>query len=80
MELKKPAKIRKKKKKKKKNMKTQLLIRCLKSKKQFIFLKNLCQYLPHFEQKVAKNVFFFKNCEFWSQFDITNVFLVKLPF
>ena len=24
--------------------------------------------------------YFLKNCEFWSKFDITNVFLVKFPF
>ena len=32
---------------------------------------------------MAKNVFFcdfLKNCEFWSKYDITNVFLVKFPF
>ena len=77
MKLKKSAKIRK-------NETTQHLMRCFKSKKQFkINFYNFCQFLAHFEQKVAKNVFFVifaKNCEFWSKFDITNVFLVKFPF
>ena len=55
MELKKSAKARK-------NEQTQHLIRCLKSKKQFkINFQNFCQFLAHFEQKVAKNVFF---CDF----------------
>ena len=52
MELKKAAKNRK-------NEKTQHLIRCFKSKKQFkVNFQNFCQFLAHFEQKVAKNVFF----------------------
>ena len=51
-EIKKTAKIRK-------NEKTQHLMRCFKSKKQFkINFYNFCQFLAHFEQKVAKNVFF----------------------
>ena len=77
MELKKLAKNRK-------NEKTQHLIRCFKSKKQFnIHFFNFCQFLAHFEQKVAKNMFFvifLKSYEFWLKFDITNVFLVKFPF
>ena len=77
MELKKSAKIGK-------NEKTQHLIRCFKSKKQFkINFKNFCQFLAHFEQKVAKKHVFcdhLKNCAFWSKFDITNVFLLQIPF
>ena len=77
MKLKKSAKIRK-------NEKTQHLIRCIKFKKQFkINFENFCQFLAHFEQKVAKKrVFcdFLKKYEFWSKFDIFNVFLVKFPF
>ena len=42
-----------------KNEKTQRLIRCFKSKKQFkINFYNFCPFLAHFEQKVAKNMFF----------------------
>ena len=42
-----------------KNEKKQHLMRCFKSKKQFkINFYNFCQFLAHFEQKVAKNVFF----------------------
>ena len=40
-------------------------------------------FQPILNKKVAKNVFFcdfLKNCEFWSKFNITNVFLVKFPF
>ena len=73
---KKSAKIRK-------NEKTQHLIRCLKSKKPFkINFQNFCQFLAYFEQKMAKNMFFviFSKTEFWSKFDIANVFLVKFPF
>ena len=82
IELKKSAKIHK-------NEKTQHLIRCFKSKKQFkIIFLILCQFLGHFEQKwqkkPPKNVFFCnffsKNCGFWSKFNINNVFLVKFPF
>ena len=52
MKLKKSAKIRK-------NEKMQHLMRCFKSKKQFkINFYNFCQFLAHFEQKAAKNVFF----------------------
>ena len=52
MKLKKSAKICK-------NEKTQHLMRCFKSKKQFkINFYNFCQFLAHFEQKVAKNAFF----------------------
>ena len=52
MELKKLAKNRK-------NEKTQHLIRCFKSKKQFkINFQNFCLFLAYFEQKVAKNMFF----------------------
>ena len=55
--------------------------RCFKFKKQFkINFLNFCQFLAHFEQKVAKSVFFcdfLKKYEFWSKFDIFNVFLVK---
>ena len=55
MELKKSAQICK-------NEKTQHLIRCFKSKKQFkIKFLNFCLFLAYFEQKVAKNVFF---CDF----------------
>ena len=41
-----------------------------------------CLFLAYFEQKVAKNMFFvfLKNGAFWSKFNITNVFLVKLSF
>ena len=47
-----------------------------KSKKEFkIYFWNLYLFLAYFEQKD-----FLKNCEFWSKFDITNVFLMKLPF
>ena len=57
---------------------------CFKSKKEFkINFWNFCLFLAYFEQKVAKNVFFVifsKTVEFWSKFDITNVFLVKIPF
>ena len=77
MELKKSAKIHK-------NEKTQYLIRCFKYKKQVkINFKKFCLFLAYFEQKVAKNMFFcdfLKNCQFWSKFDIINVFLVKFPF
>ena len=77
MKLKKSAKNRK-------NEKTQHLMGCFKSKKEFkINFWNLYIFLAYFEQKVAKNVFFcdfLKNCEFWSKFDITNVFLMKFPF
>ena len=63
MELKKQAKNHK-------TEKTQHLIRCFKSKKQFkINFQNFCQFSAHFEQKVAKNMFFcdfLKNCEFLS--------------
>ena len=51
MKLKKSAQIRK-------NEKMQHLMRCSKSKKQFkINFYNFRQFLAHFEQKVAKNVF-----------------------
>ena len=76
MKLKKSAKNRK-------NEKTQHLMGCFKSKKEFkINVWNLCLFLAYFEQKWQKRVFcnFLKNCEFWSKFDITNVFLVKFPF
>ena len=77
MKLKKSAKNRK-------NEKTQHLMGCFKSIKEFkINFWNFCLFLAYFEQKVAKNVFFcdfLKNCEFRSKFDITNVFLVKFPF
>ena len=62
----------------------QHLMGCFKSKKEFkINFWNFCLFLAYFEQKVAKNMFFcdfFKNWEFWSKFDITNVLLVKFPF
>ena len=67
MKLKKSAKNRK-------NEKTQHLIRCFKSKKQFQI---------NLEQKVAKNVFFVifsKTVSFGQKLDITNVFLVKFTF
>ena len=52
MKLKKSAKNRK-------NEKTQHLMGCFKSKKEFkINFGNFCQILAYFEQKVAKNVFF----------------------
>ena len=67
-----------------KNEKTQHLMGCFKSKKEFkINFWIFCLFLAYFEQKVAKKcVFcdFLKNCEFWSKFDITNVFPVKFPF
>ena len=76
MKLKKLAKNRK-------NEKMQHLMGCFKSKKEFkINFWNFCLFLAYFEQKVAKKrVFcdFLKNCEFWSKFDITNVFLMKFP-
>ena len=54
---------------------------CFKTKKEFkINFWNFCLFLAYFEQKVAKNMFFFyflKNGDFWSKFNITNVFLVK---
>ena len=57
---------------------------CYKSKKEFkINFQNFCLFLAYFEQKVAKNhVFgdFLKNGNFWSKFNITNVFLVKFSF
>ena len=75
----------KKSEKNRKNEKTQHLMGCFKSKKESkINFRNFCLFLAYFEQKVAKNVFFFcdflKNCEFWSKFGITIVFLVKFPF
>ena len=77
MKLKKSAKNRK-------NEKMQHLMECFKSKKKFkINFWNFCLFLAYFEQKwPKKRVFcdFVKNCEFWSKFDITNVFLVKFPF
>ena len=49
----------------------QHLIRCFKSKKQFkINFLYFCQFLAHFEQKVAKNMFF---VIFWK-----TVILVKI--
>ena len=50
-----------------------------------LILRIFFQFLAHFEQEVEKTFFFFfcdflKNCEFWSKFHITNVFLVKFPF
>ena len=55
-----------------------------KTKKEFkINFWNFCLFLAYFEQKVAKNTFFcdfLKNGDFWSKFNITNVFLVKFPF
>ena len=67
-----------------KNEKTQHLMECFKSKKEFkIIFLNFCLFLADFEQKVAKNVFFVvfsKTIEIWSKVDITNVFLVKFPF
>ena len=65
-----------------KNEKMQHLMGCFKSIKEFkINFWNFCLFSAYFEQKVAKNVLrFSKNCEFWSKFDITNVFLVKFPF
>ena len=57
---------------------------CFKSKKEFkINFWNFCLFLAYFEQKVAKNMFFcdfLKNANFWSKFNVTNVFLVKFPF
>ena len=57
---------------------------CFKYKKQFkINFKNFYQFLAHFEQKVAKNMFFcdfLNKCDFGSKFNITTVFLVKFPF
>ena len=77
MKLKKSAKNRK-------NEKTQHLMGCFKSKKEFkINCWNFGLFLAYFEQKGAKNVFFcdfLKNCEFWSKFDISNVFLGEFPF
>ena len=53
MKLKKSAKNRK-------NEKTQHLMGCFKSKKEFkINFWNFCLFLAYFEQKVAKNLFFF---------------------
>ena len=74
----------KKLEKKRKNEKTQHLIRCLspKSNSKLIF-RIFCLFLAYFEQKVAKNMFFcdfLKNGDFWSKFNITNVFRVKFPF
>ena len=52
MKLKKSAKYRQ-------NEKTQHLMGCFKSKKEFqINFWNFCLFLAYFEQKVAKNVFF----------------------
>ena len=77
MKLKKSAKNRK-------NEKTQHLMGCFKSKKEFnINIWNFGLFLAYFEQKGGKkHVFcdFLKNCEFWSKFDITNVFLGEFPF
>ena len=57
---------------------------CFKSNKDLkINFWNFCLFLAYFEQKVAKNMFycdFLKNCDFWSKFNITNVFFVKFPF
>ena len=55
---------------------------CFKSKKEFkINFSNFCLFLAYFEQKVAKNMYvfcdFLKNGDFWSKFNITNVFLVN---
>ena len=62
----------------------QHLMGCFRSKKGFkIHFWNVCLFLAYFEQKIAKNhVFcnFLKNGNFWSKFNITNVFLVKFPF
>ena len=66
-----------------KNEETQHLMECFKSKKEFkINFLNFCLFLAYFEQKVAKTCFcdFLKNGDFWSKFNITNVFLVKLSF
>ena len=67
-----------------KNEKTQHLMGCFKSKKESkINFWIFCIFLAYFEQKVAKNVcfvIFSKTVSFWSNFGITNVFLVKFPF
>ena len=72
MQLKKSAKFRK-------NEKTQHLMRCFKSKKQFkINFYNFCQFLVHFEQKVAKNVFFCdfrKNTSMWEGSSVRQCFI-----
>ena len=77
MKLKKSAKNRK-------NEKTQRLMGCFKSKKEFkINFWNSCLFLAYFEQKVAKNMFFVifsKMVIFGQKFNMTNVFLVKFPF
>ena len=76
-------KLKKKKKQKiRKNEKTQHLIRCFKSKKQFKFFRIFVNFSPFWVQSGKKQVFcdFLKKYECWSKFDITNVFLVKLPF
>ena len=69
---------------KKKKEKTQHLIRCFKSKKQFKinFLEFLSIFSPFWTKSGKKCVFYYflKNCEFWSKFDITNVFLVRFSF
>ena len=52
---------------------------CFTSKKQYkIDFYNFCLFLAHFEQKVAKNVFFVIFSQmviFGQKFNITNVFL-----
>ena len=58
---------------------------CFKSKKEIKNnFWNFCLCLAYFEQKVAKNIFcvcdFLKNGDFWSKFNVTNVFHVKFPF
>ena len=67
-----------------KNEKIQHPMGCFTSKKQFkINFLNFCLFLAYFEQKSGKKrVFcdFLKNGDFWSKFNITNVFLVKFPF
>ena len=70
-----------------KNEKTQHLSRKSNSK---LILRILSIFDPVWTKsgkKLTPRFFFFfffcdflKNCEFWSKFDITNVFLVKLPF
>ena len=61
-----------------------LIMGCFKSKKEFkINFCNFCLFLAYFEQKVAKNMFFFvifSKMVILSKFNITNVFLVKFRF
>ena len=52
---------------------------CLKSKKEFkINFWNICLFLACGKKHVFCD--FLKNADFWSKFNITNVFLVKFPF